>query len=170
MKKILPVFILFIGCLFIMNAGGEEGFTYVGAEKCQMCHKSEKSGMQFPLWKERKHSQSFSALNSEEVLAKVPDAPDNPECLKCHSPLFEKAPDLKEEGVSCEACHGPGSAYKKLTIMKSHEESVKNGITDYTSIEDIKTLCMTCHENAHDEPFDFKSAWEKAKHPRPEPE
>jgi hypothetical protein len=169
MKKILPVLIIFIGSLIISTAvGEEEGFSYVGAAKCQMCHKSEKSGMQYPIWKESRHSQSFPTLTSEKAMAIASDAPDNPECLKCHSPLFEKAPDFKEEGVSCEVCHGPGSAYKKLTIMKSHDESVKNGLTEYTSMEDIKTLCLTCHADAHDNPFDFEAAWEKIKHPVPE--
>ncbi|MGB3863249.1 MAG: multiheme c-type cytochrome, partial [Candidatus Aminicenantaceae bacterium] len=77
-------------------------FTYVGAAKCKMCHKSEKQGQQFILWEARKHSKSFSALTSEDAKALAADAPDNPECLKCHAPLAQKAPELKEEGVTCE--------------------------------------------------------------------
>jgi hypothetical protein len=106
-------------------------------------------------------------LTSDEVKAKVADAPDNPKCLKCHSPLAEINPDLKEEGVGCEVCHGPGSAYKKLSVMKSTEESIKYGLTAYDSTETIKKQCLTCHESAHDKPFDFEAAWEKIKHPVP---
>jgi len=29
---------------------------------------------------------------------------------------------------------------------------------------------LTCHANAHDKPFDFSTAWEKVKHPKPEGE
>jgi len=143
-------------------------FTYVGAAKCKMCHKSEKQGQQFILWETRKHSKSFSALTSEDAKALAADAPDNPECLKCHAPLAQKAPELKEEGVTCEVCHGPGSEYKKMSIMKDHAESVKNGLIEYSSPDAIKTQCLSCHENAHDKPFDFDAAWEKVKHPRPE--
>lgn len=145
-----------------------QDFTYVGAAKCQMCHKSEKQGQQYPMWQSMKHSKSFAALSTDEAKALAADAPDNPECLKCHSPLAQKAPELKEEGVTCEVCHGPGSEYKKMSIMKDHAEAVKNGMTEYGSPEAIKAKCLSCHENAHDKPFDFSAAWEKVKHPVPE--
>ena len=149
-------------------------FTHVGAAKCKMCHKSEKQGQQFPLWESRKHSKAFQALSSEEAPEKatqmgIEGSPaDCPECLKCHAPLAQKAPELKEEGVTCEVCHGPGSAYKKMSIMKDHAESVKNGLIEYGSPDAIKKQCLSCHENAHDKTFDFVTAWEKVKHPRPE--
>jgi hypothetical protein len=166
-KKILPGLLILCFCLIIINVFSQD-FTYVGAAKCKMCHKSEKQGQQFPLWEARKHSKSFVALTSDEAKALAADAPENPKCLKCHSPLAQKAPELKEEGVSCEVCHGPGSAYKKMSIMKDHAEAVKNGLTEYGSPEAIKAQCLSCHENAHDKPFDFDAAWEKVKHPRPE--
>jgi len=169
MKNILLIAIFLITFVFIINLFSQD-FTYVGVGKCKTCHKSEKRGKQFPIWEESKHSKSFAALTSEEVKAKVPDAPENPKCLTCHASLFEKATEFKEEGVSCEVCHGPGSAYRKLNIMKSREESVKNGLIFYDSPEAIKTQCLTCHENAHEKPFDFDAAWEKIKHPTPETE
>jgi len=167
MKKALLILISLVTLTFIISLFGQE-FTYVGADKCKICHKAEKQGKQHPIWEESKHSKSFAALTSEEAKAQVPDAPQNPDCLKCHSPLFEKAPEFKEEGVTCEFCHGPGSAYKKLSIMKNREESVKNGLIVYDSTEAIKAQCSKCHENAHDKPFDFAAAWEKIKHPLPE--
>ena len=51
--------------------------------------------------------------------------------------------------------------------MKNHEESVKNGLIEYSSPETIKKQCLTCHENPHDKPFDFKAAWGKIKHYKP---
>ena len=167
MKKVLLISIISIFLIFIISLFSQE-FTYVGANKCKICHKTEKQGKQFILWEEGKHSKSFAPLTSEEAQAEVPDAPENPKCLKCHAPLFEKASEFKEEGVTCEACHGPGSAYKKLKIMKSREESVKNGLIVYESLEAIKTQCLTCHDMAHEKPFDFEAAWEKIKHPVPE--
>ena len=167
MKKVLPVAATAIALMFILNLFSQE-FTYVGASKCKICHRTEKQGKQFPIWEESKHSKSYETLKSEKAIAQASDAPDNPECLKCHAPLFEKAPELKEEGISCEVCHGPGSAYKKLSVMKSREESAKNGLIVYGSTEAIKKQCLTCHKDAHDKPFDVKATWDKIKHPVPE--
>jgi len=172
MKKALLLILVGITIIFISSLLSEE-FTYIGAGKCKICHKSEKQGKQFPIWEESKHSQSYSALSSPEAGPKaqelgVENPTVSPKCLKCHAPLFEKAPEFKEEGVNCEVCHGPGSAYKKLSIMKSREESVANGLKVYQSPEEIKSHCLSCHENAHNKSFDFDSSWKKIKHPVPE--
>ena len=175
MKKILLVLIIVLTLVLLVSLFSEE-FTYVGADKCKICHKTDKQGKQHPIWEESKHSKSFPALTSEQAqqiakeagLEKMPA--ENPKCLACHAPLFEKAAELKEEGVTCEVCHGPGSAYKKLSIMKNQEEAVQNGLIVYASPDAIKKQCLSCHENAHDKPFDFEAKWEKIKHPRPEKE
>lgn len=146
--------------------------TYVGAQKCAMCHKSDAQGRQFTIWEGTKHAKSLEALTSpkaaEAAKAMGVDKPvDDPKCLKCHAPLAEKAPELKAEGVSCETCHGPGSAYRKLNIMKDKAEAAKNGLILYGSPEAIKAQCLKCHENPHGISFDFASAWDKVKHPVP---
>jgi len=166
MRRIVPVIIISFCFLFTSIVSAQE---YVGADKCKMCHQTEKSGKQYPLWKERKHSTSFQALSMEQAKEFSPDMPavENPKCLTCHTPLADKAPELKEEGVTCEVCHGPGSDYKKLSIMKDHAEAVKNGLTEYASVDDIKAKCLSCHENAHNYTFDFETAWEIVKHPVP---
>ena len=171
MKKTFAIAIFALGVVFIAGLFSQE-FTYVGAAKCKICHRSEKQGQQFPLWEARKHSKSYQALATDQAKqiaqeAGVENPAESPKCLACHGPLSDKAPELKEEGVTCEVCHGPGSAFKKLSIMKDHAEAVKNGLTDYKSPDDIKTHCLKCHENAHGKSFDFASAWEKVKHPIP---
>lgn len=173
MKRAFILALILIGVIFIVYLFSNE-FTYVGAGKCKICHKTKKQGEQYPLWEARKHSKSFQALTSEQaqeiaqsLSLETPPA-ENAKCLQCHAPLFEKAPEFKEEGVTCEVCHGPGSAYKKLKIMKSREESVANGLKLYGSSEEIKAQCLTCHENAHEKSFDFEAAWDKVKHPVPE--
>ncbi|MFC2170004.1 multiheme c-type cytochrome [Acidobacteriota bacterium] len=147
-----------------------QDFTYIGAGKCKICHKTEKQGKQHPIWEESKHSKAFQTLSTpaaaEQAKEKgLTNAAESAECLKCHAPLFEKAAELNAEGVTCEACHGPGSAYNKLSIMKSREESVNNGLIAYDSDDAIKKQCLTCHDA---EKFDFNAAWEKIKHPVPE--
>ncbi len=172
MKKAIFASTALIGIVFISGLFSQQ-FTYVGAGKCQICHKTEKQGQQYPIWEAGKHSKSFQALSSDkapqfaEELG-VENPTENPKCLQCHSPLYEKAADLKTEGVACEVCHGPGSEYKKLSIMKDRAEAVKNGLKLYNSPDEIKAQCLTCHENAHGTSFDFSAAWEKVKHPVPE--
>jgi hypothetical protein len=174
MKKISLALIIGIAFIFTSHLISQE-FTYIGAGKCKICHKTEKQGKQFPIWEESTHSKSIAALSSSEAPARakemgVENPADSPECLKCHAPLYKKASEFKEEGVTCEACHGPGSAYKKLSVMKSREESVKNGLIVYDSPEAMKKQCLSCHENAHGKPFDFDAKWAKIKHPVPEKE
>jgi len=172
MKKALILALILTGIILIVNLFSQE-LTYTGAVKCKICHKTEKQGKQYPIWQDNQHSKTFAALSSPEAAPKaqemgVENPCESPECLECHAPLHEKAPDFKEEGVTCEICHGPGSAYKKLKIMKSRAESVANGLKIYESSEAIKTHCLTCHENAHGTSFDFEASWEKIKHPVPE--
>jgi hypothetical protein len=174
MKKALFASIAVIGIVFISSLFSQQ-FTYVGVDKCKICHKSEKQGQQYVLWEARKHSKSYQALDTDQAKeiaqeAGIENPAESPKCLACHGPLFEKAPELKQEGVTCEVCHGPGSAYKKLNIMKDLAEAVKNGLKEYKSPDDIKARCLTCHENAHGKSFDFAAAWEKVKHPVPDKE
>ncbi|HUU37397.1 MAG TPA: multiheme c-type cytochrome [Candidatus Desulfaltia sp.] len=147
-------------------------FTYVGAAKCAICHKTEKQGRQHPIWQESKHSQSIAALSCPQAAevaqqANVQNPVESPDCLKCHAPLYEKAVELKAEGVTCEVCHGPGSEYKKLNIMKDPALAKQNGLIVYDSPEAVKKQCLTCHANAHGKSFDFATAVEKIKHNRP---
>lgn len=172
MKKALLLMVIVISIVFISRLFSQE-FTYVGAEKCKICHRTAKQGEQFPKWEASKHSKSIQALTTDQAKeiaqqAGVENPSESEKCLRCHGPLFKKAPELKEEGVTCEICHGPGSAYKKLSIMKNKEEAKKNGLILYGSQDNIKKQCLTCHENAHEKPFDFSVAWEKIKHPKPE--
>lgn len=172
MKKVLLIAVILIGIIFIASLFSQE-FSYIGAAKCKICHKTEKQGKQYPIWEENQHSKSFAALSSPEAPARaqemgVENPVESPDCLKCHAPLSEKAPEFKEEGITCEVCHGPGSAYKKLKIMKSREESVANGLIVKDTPEEKKEWCLTCHKDAHGQTFDFEVSWEKIKHPVPE--
>lgn len=143
--------------------------TYVGAGKCKGCHRTDSQGRQYPIWESSKHAQAFNNLKTEAAKksatkAGVTGAPEqSPMCLKCHAPLAEKAPEFAAEGVTCEVCHGPGSHYKKLSVMMNHNEAVKNGLIAYASADSVKTFCLNCHGKT----FDFASAWESIKHPKP---
>lgn len=146
--------------------------TYAGANACKLCHKAELQGRQFVIWEESLHAKSFTGLASARAAELgqslgVADPATNAQCLGCHAPLASKAPELKDEGVTCEVCHGPGSAYKKLSIMQDREKAVQNGLVLYPDAGAIEAHCLKCHQDAHDVPFDFKKAWDIVKHPIP---
>ena len=120
------------------------------------------------------HAKALKTLSSQESLdyAKkngIADPAKDAKCLKCHS-TYEKAGAslrggiLASEGVSCESCHGPGSAYKSPAIMKNKEQAMKNGL-----IMPTKEVCITCHnkENPFFKEFNFETYAAKIAHPNP---
>ncbi len=149
--------------------------SFVGVKTCKMCHMKKSGGSQFGVWEKGPHATAYETLGNEESLAlakklELGNPQEEAACLKCHVTAFPVMKDLEtlkitlEEGVSCESCHGPGSAYSNLYRMKRREEAWKNGLTKYNSREEIKNKCMECHGN---EGFDFVTAWEKIKHSLP---
>jgi hypothetical protein len=92
-------------------------------------------------------------------------------CQECHAtaadvPEEHRAPGFHiEEGVKCEACHGPGSRYCKEEIMRNLKTAKSAGLL----IPD-KERCMTCHKykKSHAalkrKPFDYTEAWKKIAH------
>jgi DnaJ-class molecular chaperone len=170
-KKVLMLVCLSI---FVTGFASAQTFSYIGAMKCKMCHNTEKSGYQYKIWSESLHAKSMASLSNQKSLdyAKangIADPTKDQKCLKCHSTAASVDQNLVEtitvaEGVSCESCHGPGSAYKTNTIMKDRALALKNGMI----IPDQKT-CEKCHnkENPFYKPFDFAAASKKIAHPTP---
>ena len=99
--------------------------TYVGAEKCKMCHKVE-----YNSWMETTHAKATEAAKAST------DRTFGPDCLKCHATNSDEA----MAGVQCEACHGPGSDYKKMNIMKDLALAKENGL-----IIPTQATCDGCH-------------------------
>lgn len=159
-----------------MIVSAAETPEYVGASKCKTCHKADKNGAQFGKWESGKHSKAYEVLKSDGAkkkaeVAGVKDPLTDEKCLSCHTTAYSaknKASSYKiEEGVSCEACHGPGSMYKKTTIMKDHQKSVEAGMVDKVD----EKLCLTCHKKdtpGHDGKFTtFDKEYAKIAHPVP---
>src|SRR5210317_1321581 len=117
--KILPLVLVF--GLFVAKPNTTADFEYIGAAKCKMCHNKPPKGEQYNKWKEGPHANAMKSLKGDEA--------KDPKCLKCHSTAamaIDKKLDAGisvDEGVSCEGCHGPGSAYKSMSVMKSREKS-----------------------------------------------
>jgi len=181
MRKALIVF-LAVGFLAAMAASqnvvaGEGSHQYVGVKKCKMCHMAKKKGAQFTKWQETSHSKAYEVLTTDEakaIYAKVAGEDGNPaesdKCLKCHvtghgapAEAFAATFD-KTEGVGCEVCHGPGSDYMKMKVMKDHELSIAAGL----NVPDEST-CTACHnsESPTFESFDYEASLAKIVHPVP---
>lgn len=176
MKKVFFLFTLVSFLMLSFNLEAKD-FKYVGVKKCKTCHKTKKIGNQYGIWKKAAHANALKSLSSKKALdyAKkngIADPSKDAKCLNCHSTMAtvdKKLIDPKgkmtiEEGVSCESCHGPGSAYKKMKIMKDHEKSLANGL-----IVPTEKVCKTCHneKNPFHKPFDFKKMVAKVQHPVP---
>ena len=167
---------LFVLCLTLLIAGtvSAQTFKYIGADKCKVCHNKPAKGEQYNKWAKDPHSQALKSLANQKSIdyAKkngIADATKDPKCLKCHSTYDAVAANLRggilaTEGVSCESCHGPGSAYKSPAIMKNQALALKNGLI----LPDEK-VCKTCHnpENPFHKDFKFAEYAAKVAHPDP---
>lgn len=155
-------------------------YGYEGSSVCGTCHKTEKQGSQLKIWQESAHANAYKTLQTPEAdkvaMAKYnKKAVDSPGCLKCHTSGYDADKKLigakfkVEDGVQCETCHGAGSAYKTLKIMKSKEESIKNGLVIWKNDAEIKAACVKCHnpESPTYKEFNFDKMWAKIAHPVP---
>ncbi len=188
MKRIVVLFAIFAIACMLFNVFAQASkkktstgkFKYVGVKKCKLCHKGFKKGKIFELWKERKHSQAYVTLASEhskEVAKKAGvkgDPQKAPECLICHVTAYAAPADQKklsltlEEGISCEACHGPGSEYKKTKIMKDvYNGNIKGD--EFGLIEPGKVVCLRCHNKKSPtfKELKYKEALKIIAHPVP---
>lgn len=180
MRNIRLLFFCFLAVSFVMiNA---QDFKYVGSKTCGMCHKKDNDGNQLKVWEESAHSKAFETLKSDEAAAVMKKlglttkAYETDKCLSCHTTGHGKpatAFDKKfkaEDGVQCESCHGPGSEYKSMKVMKNKDDAVAKGLIIYANDEAIKAQCVTCHnsESPTFKEFKFAEMYAKIKHNKPE--
>ncbi len=167
-------------------AADRDASLYVGVKSCKMCHKKPENGEQFAKWEASPHAKAFEVLASPEAkeAAKklgIDDPQKSGKCLSCHATAYNWTETIQnaeipvEEGVSCEACHGPGKNYKKRETMKSKELAKAAGLLD------AKQSCVLCHnaksptwkadrytlKDGSKAGFDFEQAYAKIKHPVP---
>jgi hypothetical protein len=174
----LTLRLIFLSLLiFVISGTGigqEKAHKYVGAKQCKMCHNSAKKGAQFKKWSEAPHSKAFATLASAEAkkIAKekgIADPQKSDDCLKCHvtghgQPAGNFGPKFKVEGegVGCEVCHGPGSDYKKMKVMKDIHAGTIKGET-VGMVEPTEKICKTCHNPKSPTYKEFNFAEAKAK-------
>ena len=168
---------------FAAPMGGKEPI-FTGAQACGACHEGPAFGHQFSKWRLSAHAKAYASLalpESKEIvrLSGLTEEPHQSKmCLGCHATAaeaeeWERAEHFHlEDGLQCEACHGPGSEYAPEEIMKDRTQAMMHGLRMPT-----KEDCLICHraKGSHDAvltrpPFDLDSAWQAIAHPTPKPE
>lgn len=170
---------------------------FVGANSCKMCHKSTAKGNQFGAWEGTPHAKALETLKGDEALAiakekglKVPPL-EAAECLACHTtghgtesgyqvlaedfianPENTKAVK-KNNGlaaVTCESCHGAGSKYKSMKVMKAIFAGETDAADVGLTIAPDEEACKGCHNEKSPtyKAFDFKESLSKISHPYPD--
>lgn len=160
--------------LFLVGTLSAQTFKYAGAASCKLCHNNTRSGEQYNKWLKGPHANALKSLSSDKSLAfakknGISDPVKEASCLKCHSTFHGTDTELHggitaDEGVSCESCHGPGSAYKTPSIMRNKEQALTKGL-----IIPDNDLCVTCHntENPFHREFRYDTFAAKIAHPNP---
>jgi len=140
---------------------------YIGPGSCAAtsCHGSVKPvsdsrilQTEYSTWiLKDKHSRAYQALTGDvgERMARIlklgAKAEESPKCLACHA--LYTAPEQRgrafaiSEGVSCENCHGPASAWlgPHTTREQTHEKSVAMGMYDTRNVIHRTEKCLECH-------------------------
>jgi hypothetical protein len=149
-------------CLILVSFPGyAQDFEFVGVRKCKLCHEMAKKGDTYWKWLNGPHARAFKTL-------KAMGEEKNPQCLECHTTGFnaggyqvDNAGAIGLEGVQCESCHGPGSSYRRMHIMKDKQKSLANGL-----VEPTETVCIKCHNEKSPtfKGFNYKEAVAKINH------
>ncbi|RMF63789.1 MAG: hypothetical protein D6743_10235, partial [Calditrichaeota bacterium] len=80
-----------------------------------------------------------------------------------------KSPKLTlEEGVSCEACHGPGSRYRGRKVMREIASGKLVG-AELGLVPQNEKVCVRCHnkESPTFKGFNYREMVAKILHPTP---
>jgi Cytochrome c554 and c-prime len=112
---------------------------------------------EYSVWIVRdKHSKAYQALTGMvgermATILNIGKAEEAPKCLACHAldvPAADRARTFDlSEGVSCESCHGPASAWLGPHTERNwtHEQSVQAGMTDLRDVALRTDKCLSCH-------------------------
>jgi hypothetical protein len=155
-----------------------EGPKYIGAKQCKNCHAGADKGDAFGIWEKTPHAKAFETLGTDAAkkIAKekgIADPQKDDKCLKCHVAAFgAPAADLKktfkvEDGVQCEACHGPGEDHFKARMKDAGKPgSVPLGKDEIKNLGRSMELCGKCHnsESPTYKPFCLKERMAKVEH------
>jgi formate-dependent nitrite reductase cytochrome c552 subunit len=111
-----------------VRPAGQEG-TYAGSTACANCHQELHD-----TWISTRHAHAFSSPIFQRDWDELQHQTS---CLECHTTGYDStAGTYAEEGVTCEACHGP--------FQPTHPQ-------ENMSITPDAELCSKCHKTTTDE-------------------
>jgi hypothetical protein len=143
-----------------------EPSKYTGPGSCSStsCHGSVKPRAdsrifqnEYSIWVVKdKHAKAYEALTGpvgERVgrILGLGKSEQAAKCLACHAldvPADARAKTFElNEGVTCESCHGPASAWlgPHTTRAWTHEQSVAAGMYDTRNLVRRTEKCLSCH-------------------------
>lgn len=170
-RSFLPAIAITLSCGGMLQADGGVGEglpLFVGRSVCMECHQPGTNGSggaparpcsaELPA----KHDQAYLALGREEAasiaqLSGTPEAPSaSAVCLDCHATGADEgrrwwASTFRlDDGVQCEACHGPGSRHVEWAKHRSGAEShdlsrTDSGAANGTIRRGDRSVCIPCH-------------------------
>src|SRR6266705_2957394 len=159
---------IFFAATVTANAAGLPAETgkYTGPGSCSStsCHGSVKPRAdnrifqnEYSIWVVKdKHAKAYEALTGQvgerigRILG-VGKSEQAAKCLACHAldvPADARAKTFElTEGVTCENCHGPASAWlgPHTTRGWTHEQSVAAGMYDTRNLVRRTEKCLSCH-------------------------
>ncbi|MFQ6131183.1 MAG: cytochrome c3 family protein [Armatimonadota bacterium] len=107
-----------------------EGAKYLGSKACKLCHEKTVQTKVYEPWSKTKHAQVKPAEGAP------------PEEVYRHVTGYDAATgEYKEEGVACEACHGPNS----LHIAAATKEDKQTLNPAKMEPAQAVSICGRCH-------------------------
>ncbi len=137
------------------------GGKYIGSAACGKCHNGPGHGHQYDVWRRGPHARAWAVLATPAAKASVAryNVTGDPQqavvCLDCHA-----VGATADEGIGCEACHGPGKDYATEAVMKDRAAAQKAGLRI-----PARTACSHCHKDSPGKTFDASEKWTTIAHP-----
>lgn len=130
---------------------------YIGPDACITCHQEKHDE-----WSDSKHAEAYS---DPEFQQEWEAAGNQEDCLQCHTTGYDQDTETYAiEGVTCEACHGPGLT---MEVDRSPElcGSCHSGEYGKERYEDFLegthsgsgVTCVDCHAYESDHNFEIES-------------
>jgi hypothetical protein len=179
---------ILLAALLQTSSALSSAHDFVGAKKCKSCHGKEAIGNQYGVWLESGHAKALDTLATDQAKewateAGVADPQVDDRCVKCHITAHDVPAERlgrkysRADGVSCEACHGAGKAYRKKKIMIDREVAESKGL-----VPQSEAICLECHNDespawnperytqadGSKSGFDYDQALKEIAHPVPE--
>ena len=178
-----------LGLAVALGQAQETKATYVGDSKCMKCHSKQVTS-----WKKNVLARSMDFLKpvteaeNKELFDARKKANSDPakdyttdaKCLACHTTGYGKDGGYPEKiteenrkvaesmgSVSCEACHGPGSAYLEYKNAKRKENKdyafTKEELAKVGLVTPVEENCKACHNKDNPTNASDKFKWEESK-------